>query len=72
MNELDKAAYQESRLLDTDAGLFTGGELAEAESLPADMDRLADRAEALNRTLVQRLSKEADVDPAKRRLMEPS
>nr|WP_162623656.1 hypothetical protein [Paracoccus saliphilus] len=69
MNELERAALQERRLLDGDAGLFAPDELAEAEALLAEVDQLVARAEALNRTIGQRLRTEAVGNPEKAALL---
>lgn len=68
-NELERAAFQERRLLDEDAGLFAPGELAEAEALLAEIDQLVARADALNRTISRRLTEEAEQDPKKGALL---
>lgn len=68
-NELERAAFQERRLLDKDAQLLVPDELVEGEALIAELDRLLARADALNQTISRRLAKEAEEDPEKAGLL---
>ncbi len=70
MNELKRAAFQERRILDEDAGLFAPSELAEAQALLAEIDQLVARADALNQAIARRLRTEAEGDPEKTGLLE--
>ncbi|WP_347919530.1 hypothetical protein [Paracoccus marcusii] len=62
---LEKAAYQERRLFDADAQLYTLHERQEADALHADIAKLVARADAFNRMVTDRLSKEAEDDTEK-------
>lgn len=64
-NALEKAAYQERRLFDADAQPYTLQERHEADALHAEIASLVARADAFNRMVTDRLSKEAEDDTEK-------
>ena len=62
---LEEAAYQERRLFDVDAKPYTLQEREEAEALHTEIAKLVARADAFNRMVTDRLSKEAKEDNEK-------
>ncbi|MBM3606554.1 MAG: hypothetical protein FJX25_18110 [Alphaproteobacteria bacterium] len=65
LKRLEEAASQECELFDEAAKPYTAEEQKEAEALRAEVDRPAARAEAFNRQVTERLTRESEDDARK-------